>query len=158
MEPSPTAAGASDCCASATGSEALCPLCGAAGAFVGPMPVRAHRPGIGAGEWQFCSTGSCPVVFFADRETVTVDEVVARVGFKASAKPVPVCYCFAHTEAAIAADLDANGTSTISDDVRAAVAAGMCACEHLNPSRKCCLPDIRRTVTAARRSAGLGGD
>jgi hypothetical protein len=114
--------------------------------------VLAHRPDATAGDWHHCSTESCHVVFFLDDDTVPEDELVARVGAKATHKPIPVCYCFAHTSADIAADLVAHhGASTISTDVRAAVAAKACACEHLNPKRKCCLPDIHRLAAAARQ-------
>lgn len=141
-----------DCCANPTGREALCPRCRAAGAFVGPAPVLAHRPDAAAGDWHHCSTESCHVVFFLDDDTVPEDEVVARVGAKATDKPIPVCYCFAHTSADITADLVAHhGASTISSDVRAAVASGTCACQRLNPNGKCCLPDIHRLVSAARQ-------
>lgn len=133
------------------GGAARCPNCRAAGKRVGGPPVWAHRPSAPAGDWQFCSTTSCPVVFFVGPETVTEDEVITRVGSKASDKPIPVCYCFAHTQADIVADLAAHdGTSTISASVRDAVAAGLCACESLNPTGKCCLPDIHRTVNARR--------
>ena len=74
------------------------------------------------------------------------NEVITKVGSKASAKPTPVCYCFAHTADSLARDLEVNGTSTAKTAVKAAVAEGFCACEHLNPSGACCLPDIHRAL------------
>ena len=144
-----------ECCAPSTGNEHLCPTCAAAGASVGAASVQAHRPDAATGDWWYCPNVLCHVVFFADGETITDSSVVTQVGLKATDKPTPVCFCFAHTAADIAADLAAHGTSTISADVRAAVAAGSCSCEHLNPSGKCCLPAIHRVVVAARRANNL---
>lgn len=144
-----------ECCATSIGDERRCPTCGAAGAPVGAASVQAHRPDAATVDWWYCPNLSCHVVFFADAETITDNVVVTQVGLKATDKPTPVCFCFAHTAADIAADLAENGTSTISADIRAAVAAGSCACEHLNPSGKCCLPDIHRVVVAARRTNNL---
>lgn len=144
-----------ECCATSIGDEQLCPSCGTAGALVGAASVQAHRPDAARVDWWYCPNISCHVVFFAEGETITVDVVVTQVGSKATDKPTPVCFCFAHTSADIAADLAVDGTSTISADIRAAVAAGSCACEHLNPSGKCCLPDIHRAVVAARGATHL---
>lgn len=145
----------SECCATSTGVVGLCPTCAARGAPVGAAVVRAHRPDTARVDWWYCPNISCHVVFFADEETITDNDVVTQVGLKATDKPTPVCFCFAHTAADIAADLAAHGTSTISAEIRAAVAAGSCACEHLNPSGKCCLPEIHRVVVAARRTNNL---
>jgi len=35
---------------------------------------------------------------------------------------------------------------------------GLCACGHLNPSRKCCLPNVRRAVKAALHRVELPFD
>lgn len=84
------------------------------------------------------------------------NEVITKVGFKASAKSTPVCYCFAHTVDSLARDLEVNGTSIAKTDIKAAVAEGFCACEHLNPSGTCCLPDIHRVLKdIAGRAAEL---
>ena len=74
--------------------------------------------------------------------TGTADHLRTQVAHKALDKPTPVCS--SHTPD----DIDANnGTSTIKADVKTAVADGFCACEHLNPSEKCCLAGIHRTIT-----------
>lgn len=144
-----------ECCATSIRDELLCPTCGAVGAPVGAAVVRAHRPGAATVDSWYCPNISCHVVFYTDSETITDDDVATQVGVKATEKPTPICFCFAHTSADIAADLAAHGTSTISADIRAAVAAGSCACEHLNPSGKCCLPEIHRAVAAARRATHI---
>ena len=90
-------------------------------------------------------------MFFLDTDVVDESEVITQVGGKALAQPIPVCFCFAHTNADIRIDVAANdGTSTIKAAVKAAVAEGLCACEHLNPSGDCCLPDVHRAVKDAQ--------
>ena len=92
-------------------------------------------------------------MFFLDDSVVDQDVVVTRVGLKATDKPIPVCFCFAHTIGDLAADLrEHDGRSTIKSAVKAAVAAGHCACEHLNPTGTCCLVDIHRAVNNSARS------
>lgn len=88
-------------------------------------------------------------MFFLDNDMIDDEEVVSQVGRKAGSKPVPVCFCFAHTAAAITADVAEHGRSTIKESVKAAVAGGLCACEHLNPAGTCCLPAIRREVKSS---------
>ena len=145
----------SECCSvpGAADVNARCPRCSQSGAVVGAAPVRAHRAGVVDGPWRYCSNVACPVVFFLDDSVVDQDVVVTRVGLKATDKPIPVCFCFAHTIGDLAADLrEHDGRSTIKSAVKAAVAAGHCACEHLNPTGTCCLVDIHRAVNNSARS------
>ena len=142
-----------DCCAVDETNDRGCPDCATAGLSVGAAPVRPHQPDVVDGPWSYCPNEACPVVFFLDSETIDDDHVVARVGTKACSKSEPVCFCFAHTAADIAADLAEHGRSTINESVKTAVADGLCACEYLNPTAKCCLPAIRQAVQAAGRVA-----
>ena len=143
-----------DCCAVDNESNRRCPECETTGKPVGVAPVRAHDPNAIDGPWSHCPNEACHVVFFLDPETIDDDHVVTRVAAKARSKPEPVCFCFAHTAADIAADLAEHGRSTINESVKTAVAAGLCACEYLNPTGKCCLPAIRRAVQATTSIAG----
>ena len=119
---------------------------------VGAAPVRAHRPTAVAGRWRYCPNGACEIVFFLGDDVVDDREVICQVGAKALAKPAPVCFCFAHTAEDICIDVATHdGSSIIKAEVKAAVADGLCACEHLNPSGVCCLPAIHRSVTVARQ-------
>lgn len=138
-----------DCCDIDVAIGGRCPSCGEIGRGVGAAPVRAHRPDAIEGGWRFCPNLHCRVVFYLGHHAVDEDSVIAQVGVKALMKPIPVCFCFAHTTNDIGADLAANGVSTIMAAVKSAVAGGLCACEHLNPSGRCCLPDIHRAVKAA---------
>ena len=84
-------------------------------------------------------------------DQITVDDadaVIAQVAHKATDRPTPVCFCFAHTADDLVADAARNGgASTIKSAIKHAVADRRCACEHLNPSTKCCLADIHRSLT-----------
>ena len=136
------------CCSVTAGPIEACPVCALVGPVVGEDPVRAHRPDAADGAWRHCATKGCPVVFYLDGATVDDNAVANQVGHKALRQPVPVCFCFAHTAAEIVADAAAHdGSSTIKAAVKQAVADGHCACEHLNPSTTCCLPEIHRTLT-----------
>ena len=142
----------SDCCATVDDASTLCPLSGDPGLEVGATPVRAHRPTAVAGRWRFCPNGACEIVFFLGDDVVEDREVICQVGAKALTKPMPVCFCFAHTADDIRIDVATHdGSSIIKTAVKAAVANGLCACEHLNPSGVCCLPAVHRSVTDARQ-------
>lgn len=141
-----------DCCIETEDAAKSCPRCGASGSVVGVAPIRPHRPPATAGSWRYCANSACDAIFFLDTDVVGESEVIAQVGRKALSRPIPVCFCFAHTTADIEVDVAVNdGTSTIKTAVRAAVAQGLCACEHLNPSGECCLPAVHRAVHDARR-------
>ena len=147
----------SDCCAGVGDSGELCPRCARSGPVVGAAPVRPHRGTAATGPWRYCPNLLCPVVFFLHRDVVEVHDVIAQVGDKAQAKPVPVCFCFAHTLADICSDVEAHaGTSAIKAAVKAAVANGLCSCEHLNASGECCLPAVHRAVHESQQHLARG--
>lgn len=147
------------CCRIDNRLDQPCPGCGRSGVTVGAAPVRAHLPGAAEGPWQHCANPACPVVFHLDGDTVTEDEVTARVGAKALEQPEPVCFCFAHTAPAITADVaEHGGASTIKASIRQAVADGACACEHLNPSGSCCLGAVNRVIKAAAAQAPVSAN
>ena len=143
---------AMDCCAAPDPDDRYCPECATTGKLVGVAPVRPHAPDAIDGPWRFCPNASCPVVFFLNDNVIDDGHVVSQVGRKAESKPAPVCFCFGHTAAAIAADLAQHGRSTIKDSVKNSVAGGFCACEHLNPAGTCCLPAIRREIKSQKSS------
>lgn len=140
---------ATSCCAITDADRLACPECGSVGPVVGVDPVRPHVGDAADAPWHFCATNGCAVVYYTDGLVVGQDQVRTRVASKGLDKPDPVCYCFSHTTDELIADRDANdGASTIRAEIRAAVANGFCACEHLNPSGNCCLPDIHRVLSA----------
>lgn len=140
----------SSCCSIPGGTPQPCPSCGEIGPIVGVAPVRPHRPDVADGAWQHCPTVGCRAVYYLDQVMIDTDAVITQVAHKATHRPVPVCFCFAHTADDLLADAAAHsGASTIKAAIKQAVADGHCACEHLNPSTKCCLADIHRTLKAA---------
>lgn len=137
----------STCCSVTDAEPQPCPTCGHVGPIVGAAPVRPHLPDAVDGGWQHCANEPCDVVFHLGEATVETDSVSTQVGFKAADTATPVCFCFAHTASALGDDLTANdGVSEIKASIKAAVANSHCACEHLNPSGKCCLADVHRTL------------
>ena len=137
----------SSCCRTTDTDAQPCPKCGHVGPIVGTAPVRPHLPDAVDGEWQHCANEQCEVVYHLGATTVDTDSVITQVGLKATDKTTPVCFCFAHTADALGEDLAANnGVSEIKASIKAAVADSQCACEHLNPSGKCCLADVHRTL------------
>jgi hypothetical protein len=95
---------------------------------------------------RFCASPSCSTVYFDDvtDRRVTENELVVRVHAKhPDDSDVAVCYCFGYTQRAIRSD----GLQA-SEDVRAQVEAGHCACEVKNPRGVCCLGDIMKLERA----------
>lgn len=148
----------SACCSIPTVPALSCPSCGRVGPLVGVAPVRPHQHDVADGTWQHCATPDCPVAYYLDTDIVDTDTVITQVGHKATDRPTPVCFCFAHTADDLIADADDNaGESTIKAAIKQAVAEGHCACEHLNPSTKCCLAEIHRTLKAVAANADRAG-
>ncbi|RLE19045.1 MAG: hypothetical protein DRJ50_12555 [Actinobacteria bacterium] len=113
-----------------------------------------HNPNAQDGAWQYCANTECDVIYYLDADIVDTDNVITQVCDKATDKPTPACFCFAHTPDEIQADfIEHDGVSTIKAEVKAAVADGLCSCEHLNLSGKCCLADIHRTIKSIAQTA-----
>jgi len=104
----------SSCCSIPSGPALPCPSCHHTGPIVGQAPVRAHQPDAADGAWQHCPTPDCPVIYYLDQASVEAGTAITQVGHKATHRPTPVCFCFAHTSDNILADVAANhGRSTI---------------------------------------------
>ncbi|MEZ5375169.1 MAG: hypothetical protein R2733_01570 [Acidimicrobiales bacterium] len=139
----------SSCCSNADADAEPCPKCGHVGPIIGAAPVRPHLAEAVDGDWQHCANEQCPVIYHLGEGIVDADSVVTQVGLKATDQPTPVCFCFAHTAAALGRDLaEHDGVSVIKAEIKTAVADSLCACEHLNPSGDCCLADVHRTLTS----------
>lgn len=96
---------------------------------------------------RFCATASCPIVYFADGEAFSTDDVAVPVFQKEVVGQRTVCYCFQISEADLRREIEATGESTASQRVTAHVKAGRCACEIKNPQGTCCLGNIGAVVT-----------
>jgi hypothetical protein len=136
-----------------------CPVCGKKGRSVEQVTLehlllpealtRLKRRGV----YRFCETPTCDVVYFSSDGTSLFrkTDMTVRVGLKETGNPIPVCYCFGYTERMIAKEIEATGRTTIPDRIRAEVKAGNCRCEMTNPRGSCCLGDVSRAVTKAKR-------
>ncbi len=147
-----------DCCA--VNSEACevpqvmnCPVSGTRAKQVDPLTVKSlvrRLPlGMPSSAYYFCGAPDCDVVYFPANPQAPVfrrGDLLVRVGAKETEDPIPVCYCFGITRRDIQEEVQKTGKSTAAERVRAEVKAGNCACEVKNPSGKCCLGEIARTV------------
>lgn len=152
----------SACCASSSDGAIIdraaeaCPCCGAKGASVDPITLKALltadglRLGVPAAP-RFCATPSCPVVYFDNAVPVRFDEELLTVRVHAKHRDddsVPVCYCFGYTPRAIMITPTTTGHSDAFDDITREVKAGRCACDVRNPKGSCCLGDVATVETA----------
>lgn len=150
----------SDCCKAPGESkrqedQLLCQQCGYKGQPVDRTTVQALlKPEalgmVNGGQYAFCETPHCPVVYYAaDGTEFEKNQVRMRVGLKETEDPVPVCYCFGVTERLIHEEVQRTGRSSASARIRAEVKAGHCRCEVENPSGRCCLGDVIRVEQRA---------
>ncbi len=146
----------SDCCqvGSPRGTGPVrCADCGQPGRTVDPITVKALlRPEalarLSAAGHRFCSTRSCPVVYFGDGEVFDREEVTVPVFHKGPVGDRTVCYCFAISEADLRHEIAATGRSAAGQRITAHVKAGRCACEIKNPQGSCCLGDVAGAMKA----------
>ncbi len=116
--------------------------------------VRKLPLGMPNTQYYFCDASDCEVVYFAldpKAPRFRREDLVARVGAKETADPIPVCYCFGVTRQDIWDEIRSTGKSTVAERITAEVEAGHCACEVKNPSGKCCLGDVTRAAAGALR-------
>jgi len=111
--------------------------------------VRKLPFGIPDTQYYFCDSPDCEVVYFGfhkEAPRFRREDLTVRVGAKETDDPVPVCYCFGVTRTEIWDEIRNTGKSTAAERIAAEVVAGRCTCEVRNPSGKCCLGDIARTI------------
>lgn len=147
----------SNCCFTKAGSTAppvmACPVNGARSKQVDKLTVRSlvrRLPlGMASAQYYFCEAADCDVVYFPLDPQAPIfrrADLLVRVGSKETEDPIPVCYCFGFTRKDIREEIAETGRSTVADRISAEVKAGNCACEVKNPSGKCCLGSVARTV------------
>jgi hypothetical protein len=148
----------SNCCAVNEKSRSApavmaCPVNGARSKQVDMLTVRSlvrHLPlQMPETQYYFCQAPDCDVVYFpSDSRAPSFlrRHLIVRVAAKEVADPLTVCYCFGFTRQDICDEIRDTGQSTIAKRIGSEVEAGRCACEVKNPSGKCCLGDVTRTV------------
>lgn len=98
------------------------------------------------GEYKFCPSNNCPVVYYSAGRVFTVEDVRELVTTKASGDARPLCYCFGFTEGDARKEIEQNGESSIPAKVTQFIKEKLCACEIRNPAGVCCLGEINKTV------------
>jgi len=148
----------SDCCSvnAKTGTAPLvmvCPENGARSKQVEMLTVKSLLRRLPLGmrntQYYFCDSSECEVVYFpldTQAPLFRRGDLIVRVGSKETEEPIPVCYCFGFTRKDIEKEITETGRSTVADRIKTEVNAGNCSCEVKNPSGKCCLGDVTRTV------------
>ncbi len=132
-----------DCCEPEAQSRSLCPSCGATGRNVQWITVKSLLTAqalerADAGEYLFCGSPACDVVYFtnsADGAAFLRVDVRVPVFPKEPPGERVACYCFEIVESRIDAETESR--------IRAHVSAGRCACEIKNPEGRCCLGNVR---------------
>ena len=103
----------------------------------------------------YCTTPSCEVVYFRENQILTQADISVVVGHKVGASPATVCYCFEWTKEKIKAELQENGVSSATADIKHKMETVGCSCEILNPSGGCCLGDVGKAVKTIKQELGL---
>jgi hypothetical protein len=133
----------------------VCPSCGKKGKAVAVLTVKSlvrdHTRVPASVAYSFCRTADCEVVYFSDQAVFNKPDLKVRVGNKETADPIPLCYCFDYSREDIRRDIEANGKTSVQDEIKAEVQGGFCACEVKNPSGTCCLGDITRAIQEAKK-------
>ncbi len=156
----------SDCCSSSECSTdanptitITCPECGEKSNAVETMTLEnllllEHIAQIGDKSYNFCKTPFCNVVYFAENsQCFRKPDLRVRVGIKEAEAPVPVCYCFDYTRERIFQEVEETGDSTALPFITDKVKASQCRCEIENPSGRCCLGEVKKTVRKAKEIA-----
>lgn len=134
-------------------NSAVCRVCGQKGKAVQRITpehllLENQAAKLRAAPYFFCPTSTCEVVYFSNetRQYFTKKDVRVRVGIKENQDPIPVCYCFDFSREKIFDEIQATGQSAAAAYISEKVRAGECACEIKNPSGRCCLGEVNKTI------------
>ena len=148
---------------STPGAEVACPSCRCPGQAVAALTVKAMLRAEHAGEardvaYYFCRTPSCPIVYYAPGwpQTFNCEDLTVRVGIKVTGPPHTICYCFGHTIESLREDVARTGRSEAVGVIQAAIEAGTCRCEVMNPSGRCCLGDVNKALKEITGAVATG--
>lgn len=100
------------------------------------------------GNYRFCFTPGCSVVYFEEesKQQFTIDDLRIRVGLKVEEDPIPLCYCFGFDESHLREEIARTGRTTMAETISKLIREAMCACDARNPSGMCCLGEVIRTT------------
>lgn len=129
-----------------------CPECGNAGKAVQGQTVKlllsVSLRLLQDGNYLFCRTQSCPVVYFStdSKQVFMVEQVREQVYQKGpDTKDVLVCYCFYHTVGELSVAPPDRHVAII-NDINTGINTGQCACDLRNPQGSCCLGNVRALI------------
>ena len=140
----------SDCSSSACESptrpiQRTCPINGNKGAAVPRKTVLYHlaepwQYALNAQNYYFCADPTCPVVYFAEDDTViTKSQLRTEIGIKEPwSEAALICYCFGISRR------EAQTNPQTKVFVMEQTRESRCACTTFNPSARCCLKDFPR--------------
>jgi hypothetical protein len=119
-----------------------CPACGADGVEVPRRTVAAvtstslpSHQGL-----RLCRTSDCPLVYYGDAGAQIPTSTLSLLPlFKGGDV---VCFCFLRR----AHEIANGGRERVIEEISARVKAGDCSCDLRNPTGKCCLGEIRRSI------------
>ena len=146
-----------DCCCSGAKMtketvQNACSECGEVGRIVARQTVAHHVKSeklscVESGEYKFCPSENCSVVYYSTAGRVfNVEDVRELITAKTSGDARPVCYCFGFTEGFIRQEIEQTGISTVPAQITQFIKEKLCVCEVRNPAGACCLGEINRTV------------
>lgn len=156
----------SECCSvppsqSTDTDPAICRECGQKGRPVLTKTIEHMlfdelKADLQTADYVFCTTPTCEVVYFSNepQQEFRKPDVRVRVGIKEKEDPIPVCYCFDYTRERIFREIRETGESTALPYIASKVKAGQCRCETENPSGRCCLGEVKKTVKAGLAISG----
>src|SRR6266404_6849110 len=119
----------SDCCSVNAKSGAApavmaCPTNGGRSKRVGMLTVKSLVRKLPLGmpntQYYFCEAHDCDVVYFAlDSQALVFRcaDLLVRVGAKATADPIPICYCFGFSKKDIEDEIRSTGKSTVAERI-----------------------------------------
>jgi len=120
-----------------------CPLCRQKGKKVSSDTVLHHVKDISRISdkgYYYCSTPSCDIIYFNDKETFTSSILNKEVGAKDySSQGALVCYCYNYTKLS----LDTVG---LIDKIQIRIDNYGSRCDIRNPSGQCCIPQIEEAI------------
>ena len=132
----------------------ICKVCGEAG-----LPVRSitlqnivNKNIIENMEtlenFYFCKSPDCDTIYFNNSKDIYLNknDVKIRVGIKETTPPVPICYCFEINKEDLYTEIKKEGDSKAVKFIEDKIKNGECSCETKNPSGRCCINDVRKTV------------
>ena len=144
----------SDCCSTQNkktdkpSQNVLCPKCNEKGksvkiitlkSLLKPTAMKKYNP---SDNYQFCSTSTCPVVYFNESTSFDKKDVTVKVFQKESKDTTPVCYCFGYNKKQLLEDKIKNEKSLIQEEIKNYTKNNQCACEIRNPQGGCCLGNV----------------